>query len=124
MKKQLKLVLVLTLLATSLANNDTTTTSKPDTFHKHYLVDRFAWHFLSGIGLIGTLANSLLLHTFLSVPNMATSVNCMIAMDTAYRLVYSTVSIHWRTYIMASTNEQADREKARDPSFSQITLYT
>ena len=123
MKKQLKLVLVLTLLATSLANNDTTTTSKPDPFPKHYF-DRFAWHFLSGIGLIGTLANSLLLHTFLTVPNMATSVNCMITMDTAYRMIYSTVSIHWRTYIMSSTNEQADREKARDPSFSQITLYT
>ena len=130
MKKQLKLLVVVTLLAASLANNDTATTSKPNALHKHYLVDRFAWHSLSGIGLIGTLANSLLLHTFLTVPNMATSVNCMITMDTAYRMIYSTVSIHWRTYIMSFTNEQADREKARDTYFLtmeilvQITLYT
>ena len=68
---------------------------------EHYLVKWKAWQFLSFLGLFGTISNSFLLYIFHSERKfMATSVNAMICMDTLYRLVYATVSIHWRTYNM------------------------
>ena len=68
---------------------------------EHYLVKWKAWQFLSLLGLFGTISNSFLLYIFHSERKfMATSVNAMICMDTLYRLVYATVSIHWRTYNM------------------------
>jgi hypothetical protein len=43
-----------------------------------------------------------LIYTFVTEQNMATSVNTMIFMDTVYRLVYATISMHWRTYNMVT----------------------
>ena len=74
-----------------------------DNKHKydHFLVKWKAWQLLSLVGLFGTMLNSFLLYIFYSERNiMASSVNSMIYMNTVYRLIYSTVSIHWRTYNM------------------------
>ena len=49
---------------------------------------------------LGIADNTLLIYTFYSQPNMATSVNAMIFMETVYRLVYATTCMHWRTYNM------------------------
>ena len=74
-----------------------------DNKHKydHFLVKWKAWQLLSFVGLFGTFSNSFLLYIFYSERNMmASSVNIMICMNTVYRLLYSMVGIHWRTYNM------------------------
>ena len=61
------------------------------------------WPLLSSIGVLGTIFNSYVLYCFISERNnMVTSVNVMIGMDTTYRLVHSSVAIHWRSYLMYS----------------------
>ena len=67
---------------------------------EHYLVKWKAWQTLSFLGWGGTFSNTLLIYTFYSQSNMATSVNAMIFMETVYRLVYATTTVHWRTYNM------------------------
>ena len=67
----------------------------------HYLVHTYGWQALSGLGVVGTILNSFLLHTFfIERKGMATSVNAMICFDTLHRMIYSAISIHWRTYNM------------------------
>ena len=67
---------------------------------EHYLVKWKAWQTLSFLGWVGIFSNTLLIYTFYSQSNMATSVNAMIFMETVYRLVYATTTVHWRTYNM------------------------
>ena len=79
----------------------TFTTKITNKKYDHSLVTWKAWQLLSLVGLFGTMLNSFLLYIFYSERNiMASSVNSMIYMNTVYRLIYSTVSIHWRTYNM------------------------
>ena len=67
----------------------------------HYLAKDYLWLSLSGLGLVGSALNIFLLHTFYRERKaMATSVNAMICFNTLHRMIYATVSIHWRTYNM------------------------
>ena len=70
---------------------------KPMARKPHKLVDYKGWQFLSLVGVVGTCSNLLVLHFFYSEPNMATSVNAMIFMETIYRVGY-TLTIQWRTF--------------------------
>ena len=70
----------------------------------HYLVHTYWWQALSGLGVVGTILNSFLLHTFfIERKGMATSVNAMICCDTLHRMIYSAICIHWRTCNMIDT---------------------
>ena len=71
--------------------------SKPMARKLHKLVDFKGWQLLSLVGVVGTCSNLLVLHFFYSEPNMATSVNAMIFMETIYRVGY-TLTIQWRTF--------------------------
>ena len=64
---------------------------------RHWLVEYKCWQGLSFLGVVGTCSNLLLIHFFYTEPNMATSVNWMIFMETIYRVAY-TVTIQWRTF--------------------------
>ena len=67
----------------------------------HPTVSYHGWHVLSCVGVFGTTINSFLLHSFyLERKVLATSVNCMICAETFHRILYSAVSVHWRTYNM------------------------
>ena len=67
----------------------------------HPTVSYHGWQLLSCVGFFGTTINSFLLHSFYSERKvLATSVNCMICTETFHRILYSTVSVHWRTYNM------------------------
>ena len=100
MMKRIEILLVLSLINPTLETNNTLPNQS-----EHYLVKWNAWQSLSVLGFVGTLSNTLLIYTFYSQPNMATSVNAMIFMETVYRLVYATTCMHWRTYnmVMEST---------------------
>ena len=103
-KKKLILILVLSLLTLSYEENKKITNFyhsniKPKS--EHYLVKWKAWQILSVVGMFGTISNSFLLFIFYSERKLlVTSVNVMICMDTLYRLVYATITIHWRTHNM------------------------
>ena len=67
----------------------------------HFIVKHFGWQSLSGFGIVGTVLNSFLLYTFYSERKaLATSVNAMICAETLHRMIYATISVHWRTYNM------------------------
>ena len=95
-------LLVLLLLSPTFEKNPSlknTTKEKIEKHSDHFLVKWKAWQALSIMGCVGTLSNTLLIYTFYSVPNMATSVNAMIFMESVYELVYTTI-MYWRTYNM------------------------
>jgi hypothetical protein len=73
------------------------TTENIEKLTEHYLVTWKAWQSLSVLGCLGMPANLLIIYTFFSEPNMATSVNAMIIRGTLYSLVYTNI-MHWRTY--------------------------
>jgi hypothetical protein len=73
------------------------TTETIEKLTEHYLVKWKAWQALSVLGCLGMPANLLIVYTFYSDPNMATSVNAMIIRGTLYSLVYTNI-MHWRTY--------------------------
>lgn len=74
------------------------------------------WPLHSLTGLIGSLLNIFVLYIFISDrQTLTTSINCMIwyiefpqcwslllssRMDTLFRLLYSSVAVHWRSYLM------------------------
>ena len=65
--------------------------------------DCFGWHILSGVGLLGTLSRLFLMHCFYAERTvLATSVNAMICMDTLHKLIYASIIMHWRNYVMVS----------------------
>ena len=67
----------------------------------HFIVKYYGWQSLSGFGIVGTVLNSFLLHTFyIERKALATSVNAMICAETLHRMIYATISVHWRTYNM------------------------
>ena len=93
------------LLIISLINQSSETNNSLKYIPKqseHYLVKWSAWQSLSVLGLIGIFSNTILIYTFYSEQNMATSVNAMICMETVYRLVYATTIMHWRNYNMVN----------------------
>ena len=67
----------------------------------HMIVENFGWHALSGVGIVGTVANVLIIHTFYAERVVITSsVNAMIIMESLHRVVYGAVTVHWRNYNM------------------------
>ena len=99
MAKKTHIILIWFLLIPSNTSNLKPRCPNTEKQSEHYLVSWNAWQSLSVLGILGTFSNSLLIYTFYSEPNMATSVNAMIFMDTLYRLLYANI-IHWRTYNM------------------------
>ena len=100
MAKRAHIILILSLLIPSHEKNpslNNNTKEKIDKPSNHYLVQWKVWQAMSVLGCLGTPANLLIIYTFYSEPNMATSVNAMIVMGTMYSLVY-TVVMHWRNY--------------------------
>ena len=101
----IRFIIIIFFVNLSHSLNDTEDFFNGDQFikskSKHYLVEWKAWQILSCIGIFGTFSNAFLLQTFyLERKVLASSVNAMVCMDTIYRLLYSTLSIHWRTYNM------------------------
>ena len=76
MMKNIEIFLVLSLINPTLETNQTLPRQS-----EHYLVKWNAWQSLSVLGFVGTLSNTLLIYTFYTQPNMATSVNAMIFME-------------------------------------------
>jgi hypothetical protein len=95
-----RILLIILLLSPTYEKNPSlknTTKEKIDNHSEHYLVKWKVWHALSVLGCLGTPSNLLIVYTFYSEENMATSVNAMIIRGTLYSLVY-TVIMHWRNY--------------------------
>ena len=97
MGKRINILLILSFINSSFESNHSLKYIPKQS--DHYLVKWNAWQSLSILGFVGTFSSTLLIYTFYSDPNMATSVNAMIFMEFVYRLIY-TITIHWRTYIM------------------------
>ena len=69
------------------------------TADSHFLASNKAWHTLYLGGVVGTLSNMFLLHTFYQEKDiMASSVNVLICMDCMHRLLYSAFCVPWRNY--------------------------
>ena len=94
------MLLIISLINQSLGTNNSLKYIPKQS--EHYLVKWSAWQSLSVLGLVGIFSNTILIYTFYSEQNMATSVNAMICMESAYRLVYATTIMHWRNYNMVN----------------------
>ena len=120
MTKRLNILLILLFLSPAYQKNFSLKAVNSENIRlssEHYLVKWKAWQALSLLGCIGTPANLLIMYTFYSVPNMATSVNAMIFMEILYQAVYSIV-IHWRTYTMVQDATVLSRWFTRE----QVTI--
>ena len=99
----LRLSLILTIVLCSNGQNQKSEIN--GTKSDHFIVTHFGWQSLSGFGIVGTALNSFLLYTFYGERKaLATSVNAMICAETLHRMIYSTISVHWRTYNMVMEN--------------------
>ena len=62
-----------------------------------------AWSFHPVLGIIGTILNSFVLYIFVKErQSMVTLINIMILLDTIYRLLISSVAVHWKCFLMAT----------------------
>ena len=84
-----------------LENGTLATNNLEETLNIHPIAAAYGWHTTSVLGVVGSLANIFIIHTFYTERDgFTTSVNAMLIMESIHRLGYTMVMIPWRNYNM------------------------